>query len=691
MEIYPKVLNSYENLVETGLFLLLKKEDPHQSYKHFSLAVDAATSSEKKSNLIQYRNAAASVLIRAQLETGDDFARHGHYGSALETYASISSAHDAPPAVQFQIEHNLGTCLAQLGRKDEALVCYLNAYKRNPRSMKTLKNIAILLADIGKYTDAIIAFDEYLLAHPKSYSAMCGKSGCFKDLKLYTQSIAVAEEAQSLDPLQKRDRCAHDLKAICEQEISKANYNNSRMVGKDRKKVDSIVLDYKENLDMKAYFESIKRELSKDNSKDYCLPQHTNGGRFLFRSKLINHNSLPLMANEVAKISPFCVQIPGNDLSINGTPYRINSYQSYSSERELTSTSSPMTQHATSNSESVTEASVLTKPDADARNSAIGLLLRQSPAERGLARSSMNSISDNYWKLNSSTLEDSVGPCIVSPLSVSVAIHKADRCKGKNKQSHTICNINQVHPRLIISMYQKAGKAPGVTHNPTAIGAGRSNHSKNSITGLDRSEMTCPIALNCSFNELTHSIASSPKALILNSLGSRQSYTKAPNFSHEFNRHLSPQTSQTTIDGLSNDFVDDRRVNKKLLLLSDGQTNDGHRSCQLNLPLQNQSLQAESTGNLKRMHTCHTTKFDKTPTAGIPTGAKRSVATSLSSATMSNFSSSSGKPQRRCLADNDHSSKTLDNYFDVSSTFDKKQADQLRSGALSQYRKTTAK
>ena len=439
MEIYPKMLNSYENLVETGLFLLLKKEDPHQSYQHFSLAVDAATSSQKKTNLIQYRNAAASVLIRAQLETGDDFARHGHYGSALETYASISSAHDAPPAVQFQIEHNLGTCLAQLGRKDEALVCYLNAYKRNPRSMKTLKNIAILLADIEKYTDAIIAFDEYLLARPKSYSAMCGKSGCFKDLKLYAQSIAVAEEAQSLDPLQKRDRCAHDLKAICEQEISKANYNNSRMVGKDRKKVDSIALDCKENLDMKAYFESIKRELSKDNSKDYCLPSHTNGGRFLFRSKLISHNSQPLVANEVAKISPFCVQIPGNDLSINGTPYRINSYQSYSSEREQTSTSSPMTQHATSTSESFAETTMLTKPDADARNSAIGLLLRQSPAERGLARSSMNSISDNFWKINSSTsvdstLEGSVGPCIVSPLSVSVAIHKADRCKGKNKQ-----------------------------------------------------------------------------------------------------------------------------------------------------------------------------------------------------------------------------------------------------------------
>ena len=233
-----------------------------------------------------------------------------------------------------------------------------------------------------------------------------------------------------------------------------------------------------------------------------------------------------------------------------------------------------------------------------------------------------------------------------------------------------------------------------MTHYPTAIGAGRLNHSQNLINGLDRSEITYPsIALNCNFNELTHSIASSPKALILNSSGLRKSHAKAPSFCHEIDRHLSPQTSQTTIDGLSNDFADDRRENKKWLLLSNGQKNDGHRSCQVNLPLQNQLLQAESTGNLKRMHPCHTTKFDKTPTAGIPTGAKRSVATSLSSATMSNFSSSSGKPQRRCLADNDHSSKTLDNYFDVSSTFDKKQADQLRSGAgaLSQYRKTTPK
>lgn len=441
----------YATVVETGLFLLLNKEDPEQSYKHFSIAVEAANSKEKKIDLIQYQDAAAAVLIRAQLEIGDNFARHGQYGSALETYSSITNAQNTTPTIQFQIEHNVGTCLAQLSRKDEALVYYLNAYKRNPTSMKTLKNIAILLADIGKYSDAIIVFDEYLLAHPKSYSAMCGKSGCLKDLKLYKQSILVAEKAQSLDPLQKRDRCAQDLKIICDQEILKLDYIDSRIVSKDKTKVDSIVPEDK--LDMKAYFDSVKRKEIEDNSNEYCLPQRKNNGRFLYRGKQIDHRSIPLEANKITNTSPFCVQIPGNDLLINGTPYRINSHQSYCSERESASASSLTTQQAVSISESCTEISARSKAPVDindARNTAISLLLRQSPGTHRSARSSMALFSDDLNQIQSSnclesTLEEIAGQYVTSPLSVSVAIHEADRCKGEN-------NINATRNRFKIRL-----------------------------------------------------------------------------------------------------------------------------------------------------------------------------------------------------------------------------------------------
>ena len=71
-----------------------KTEDPHQRYKTFSTAVDAAISSD----IIQYKNAAVVVLIRAQFGTGDNFARRGHYGSSV---ATVQNAQDVLFAIQF--------------------------------------------------------------------------------------------------------------------------------------------------------------------------------------------------------------------------------------------------------------------------------------------------------------------------------------------------------------------------------------------------------------------------------------------------------------------------------------------------------------------------------------------------------------------------------------------------------------
>ena len=223
-----------------------------------------------------------------------------------------------------------------------------------------------------------------------------------------------------------------------------------------------------------------------------------------------------------------------------------------------------------------------------------------------------------------------------------------------------------------------------MSHHPSASVAGRLSHSKKSPTGSDRSDVTFPsTALNYSFKE----VASSPSPPICNSLVARRSSEKSNSCCHEIDSNVSPQISLKKSDVLSTDFAVDKKENRKWLLRTNGMSNGihAHNCVQPIAPFQNQILQAEST---RRMSVCHATKFDKTSNHAMAIGAaKKNVATSLSSTTMSNFSSSSsGKPRRRCPADYSHSSKTLDNYFDIPSTIDRKQADQYRIGALSQYR-----
>jgi hypothetical protein len=193
------------------------------------------------------------------------------------------------------------------------------------------------------------------------------------------------------------------------------------------------------------------------------------------------------------------------------------------------------------------------------------------------------------------------------------------------------------------------------------------------------------IALNSSHNE----VAKSPTALIPNSLGTRRPLVKSTANCHKpGNSNVSLQTSHTDLEL---DFAGGRNENRKWLHRSNDQLKDinAHNFGQATATLQNQSAQAESIGNLKRLAINQSTKFDKTTSLAIATGEKKSLPTSLSSTTMSNFSSSSSseKPQRRRLSNLDHSLTTLDNYFDVPSMISMKQVDQFRKGPSTQYRK----
>ena len=193
------------------------------------------------------------------------------------------------------------------------------------------------------------------------------------------------------------------------------------------------------------------------------------------------------------------------------------------------------------------------------------------------------------------------------------------------------------------------------------------------------------IALTGSLNE----VAKSPTALIPNSLRTRRPLAKSTADCHKpGNSNVSRQTSQTDVEL---DFACDRNENRKWLQRSNNQLKDSnlHNFGKATPSLQNQSAQAESIGNSKRLAINQSTKFDKTTSLVIAAGVKKSISTSLSSTTTSNFSSSSSseKPQRRRLSNLDHSLTTLDNYFNIPSTIAMKQADQYCKGPATQYRR----
>ena len=235
-------------------------------------------------------------------------------------------------------------------------------------------------------------------------------------------------------------------------------------------------------------------------------------------------------------------------------------------------------------------------------------------------------------------------------------------------------------------MQQHAENGHGASHHLSGFATCRLNHTKKSSTETDRSEMIFRnIALNSSLNE----VAKSPTALIPNSLGTRRPLMKSTADCHKPGySNVSPQTSQTDVEL---DFACGGNENSKWLKRSNDLLKDRnvHNFGQATASLQNQSAQAESIGNLKRLAINQSTKFDKTTSLAIAAGVKKSLSTSLSSTTMSNFSSSSSseKPQRRRLSNLDHSLTTLDNYFDIPSTIAMKQADQYRKGPSTQYRK----
>lgn len=104
--------------------------------------------------------------VLALTRMGDLYMDAGMFDKAAEYYAS---ALEVEPA-NVDVRTDMGTCLRQMGRQQEALEVFRESVARDPKHWKSWFNIGIItLYDLGDYRQAEEAFGKVLELNPGSF------------------------------------------------------------------------------------------------------------------------------------------------------------------------------------------------------------------------------------------------------------------------------------------------------------------------------------------------------------------------------------------------------------------------------------------------------------------------------------------------------------------------------------------
>lgn len=189
-------------------------EEIKESYSYFTKTLRYGSTQDEKKVTDRYCDIANICILRQELEVGDHHSALGRYERALEIYSEldVKASREVPIMLQYQWKINSGTCLARLGRKEEALIIYRELLDLIPNSIKTLSNIAILLAELGRYEESISTFSKC----PESYNTLSGMAACLRALHYYTESEGLAAKAA----LFKNENIMNNLYNVHHQEPS---------------------------------------------------------------------------------------------------------------------------------------------------------------------------------------------------------------------------------------------------------------------------------------------------------------------------------------------------------------------------------------------------------------------------------------------------------------------------------------
>jgi tetratricopeptide (TPR) repeat protein len=96
--------------------------------------------------------------------------------------------------------NNKGVSLANLGRIEEAIICFDQALKIDPRHVTSLNNKALILNNLGRYEEAVRCLDKALKIDPRYAKALNNKAVSLKNLGRYEEAIRYCDKALEIDP-----------------------------------------------------------------------------------------------------------------------------------------------------------------------------------------------------------------------------------------------------------------------------------------------------------------------------------------------------------------------------------------------------------------------------------------------------------------------------------------------------------
>ena len=135
---------------------------------------------------------AKELLSKANIAfgSGDFESAHSLFSQLLEKVSEKQ---------QHVLRSNMGACLVNLGKVEEAVVEYDAALALCPDHAESHHNKGVALASLKRFDEALESFNACLSRSPKFYPALCGKSETLSNLSQFEEAAKIAREATVLD------------------------------------------------------------------------------------------------------------------------------------------------------------------------------------------------------------------------------------------------------------------------------------------------------------------------------------------------------------------------------------------------------------------------------------------------------------------------------------------------------------
>lgn len=169
--------------------------------------MNASSLHEQAAQLYQAGQAEEATRLCRQILDGapDDFAanqllgvihfQQGHHDEALGYFDRAAARQPG-----FAILSNRGAALHLMGRFEDALASYDQAFKFQPRNAVLLYNRGRTLQDLGRFEEALASYQASLALDPNYAFALNNAANTMRALKRYPEALAFFDRALALQP-----------------------------------------------------------------------------------------------------------------------------------------------------------------------------------------------------------------------------------------------------------------------------------------------------------------------------------------------------------------------------------------------------------------------------------------------------------------------------------------------------------